>query len=227
MKPVKYALLMIALLLSPIKLMSMTEDEARDYIKEFISKQQDFGKYDETLKLTFANINIDDNGVKVIFNKEDDVFNPLFPELTEGKFKTVAQENRYVNHQFGLYFLMREAIKNPKFLDALKDSNISWDVFVMNPRQNVPYYTTSFGYRDVANAMLINNNDENTDFKTFLSISLVDRALKSLMEQVYIQHDSVGISHAHLTDNMLNCTMLTTSDAFEKITATKDRKSVV
>ena len=63
MKPVKYALLMIALLLSPIKLMSMTEDEARDYIKEFISKQQDFGKYDETLKLTFANINIDDNDV--------------------------------------------------------------------------------------------------------------------------------------------------------------------
>ena len=89
MKPVKYALLMIALLLSPIKLMSMTEDEARDYIKEFISKQQDFGKHDETLKLTFANINIDDNGVKVIFNKEDDVFNPLFPELTEGIRKTM------------------------------------------------------------------------------------------------------------------------------------------
>ena len=220
MKPVKYALLMIALLLSPIKLMSMTEDEARDYIKEFISKQQDFGKYDETLKLTFANINIDDNGVKVIFNKEDDVFNPLFPELTEGKFKTVAQENRYVNHQFGLYFLMREAIKNPKFLDALKDSNISWDVFVMNPRQNVPYYTTSFGYRDVANAMLINNNDENTDFKTFLSISLVDRALKSLMEQVYIPHDSIGISYARLSRNVLKCTMLTTSDSYPKITAT-------
>ena len=219
MKPVKYALLMIALLLSPIKLMSMTEDEARDYIKEFISKQQDFGKYDETLKLTFANINIDDNGVKVIFNKEDDVFNPLFPELTEGKFKTVAQENRYVNHQFGLYFLMREAIKNPKFLDALKDSNISWDVFVMNPRQNVPYYTTSFGYRDVANAMLINNNDENTDFKTFLSISLVDRALKSLMEQVYIPHDSIGISYARLSQNTLNCTMLTTSEYYPKITA--------
>ena len=134
MKPVKYALLMIALLLSPIKLMSMTEDEARDYIKEFISKQQDFGKHDETLKLTFANINIDDNDVKVIFNKEDDVFNPLFPELTEGKFKTVAQENRYVNHQFGLYILMRESIENPKFFDALKDSNLSWDVFVMNPR---------------------------------------------------------------------------------------------
>ena len=218
MKPVKYALLMIALLLSPIKLMSMTEDEARDYIKEFISKQQDFGKHDETLKLTFANINIDDNGVKVIFNKEDDVFNPLFPELTEGKFKTVAQENRYVNHQFGLYFLMREAIKNPKFLDALKDSNISWDVFVMNPRQNVPYYTTSFGYRDVANAMLINNNDENTDFKTFLSISLVDRALKSLMEQVYIPHDSIGISYARLSQNVLKCTMLTTSDSYPKIT---------
>ena len=220
MKPVKYTLLLIAILLSPIQLMAMSEDEARDRIKEFIGRQHDFGMYNETLKLTFANINIDDNGVKVIFNKEDDVFNPLFPELTEGKFKTVAQENRYVNHQFGLYFLMREAIKNPKFLDALKDSNISWDVFVMNPRQNVPYYTTSFGYRDVANAMLINNNDENTDFKTFLSISLVDRALKSLMEQVYISHDSVGISYAQLSKNVLNCTMLTTSDSYPKITAT-------
>ena len=220
MKPVKYTLLLIAILLSPIQLMAMSEDEARDRIKEFIGRQHDFGMYNETLKLTFANINIDDNGVKVIFNKEDDVFNPLFPELTEGKFKTVAQENRYVNHQFGLYILMRESIENPKFFDALKDSNLSWDVFVMNPRQNVPYYTTTLNFRDVENAILINNSDANTDFKTFLSISLVDRARKSLMEQVYISHDSVGISYAQLSKNVLNCTMLTTSDSYPKITAT-------
>lgn len=220
MKPVKYTLLLIAILLSPIQLMAMSEDEARDRIKEFVGRQHDFGMYNETLKLTFANINIDDNGVKVIFNKEDDVFNPLFPELTEGKFKTVAQENRYVNHQFGLYILMRESIENPKFFDALKDSNLSWDVFVMNPRQNVPYYTTTLNFRDVENAILINNSDANTDFKTFLSISLVDRALKSLMEQVYISHDSVGISYAQLSKNVLNCTMLTTSDSYPKITAT-------
>ena len=220
MKPVKYTLLLIAILLSPIQLMAMSEDEARDRIKEFIGRQHDFGMYNETLKLTFANINIDDNGVKVIFNKEDDAFNPLFPELTEGKFKTVAQENRYVNHQFGLYILMRESIENPKFFDALKDSNLSWDVFVMNPRQNVPYYTTTLNFRDVENAILINNSDANTDFKTFLSISLVDRALKSLMEQVYISHDSVGISYAQLSKNVLNCTMLTTSDSYPKITAT-------
>ncbi len=220
MKPVKYTLLLIAILLSPIQLMAMSEDEARDRIKEFIGRQHDFGMYNETLKLTFANINIDDNGVKVIFNKEDDVFNPLYPELTDGKFKTVAQENRYVNHQFGLYLLMRESIENPKFLDALKDANLSWDVFVMNPRQNVPYYTTTLNFRDVENAILINNSDANTDFKTFLSISLVDRALKSLMEQVYISHDSVGISYAQLSKNVLNCTMLTTSDSYPKITAT-------
>ena len=200
--------------------MAMSEDEARDYIKVFIEKQKDFGMYNETLKLTFANIHIDDNGVKVIFNKEDDVFNPLYPDLTEGKFKTVAQENRYVNHQFGLYLLMREAIENPKFLDALKDANLSWDVFVMNPRQNIPYYTTTLNFRDVENAILINNSDANTDFKTFLSITLVDRALKRLMEQVYIPHDSVGISYARLSKNVLNCTMLTTSDSYPKITAT-------
>ncbi len=220
MKPVKYTLLLIAILLSPIQLMAMSEDEARDRIKEFVGRQHDFGMYNETLKLTFANINIDDNGVKVIFNKEDDAFNPLYPELTDGKFKTVAQENRYVNHQFGLYILMRESIENPKFFDALKDSNLSWDVFVMNPRQNVPYYTTTLNFRDVENAILINNSDANTDFKTFLSISLVDRALKSLMEQVYISHDSVGISYAQLSKNVLNCTMLTTSDSYPKITAT-------
>ena len=83
MKPVKYALFLIVLLLSPIKSMAMSEDEARDYIKVFIEKQKDFGMYNETLKLTFANIHIDDNGIKVIFNKEDDVFNPLYPDLTE------------------------------------------------------------------------------------------------------------------------------------------------
>ena len=159
MKPVKDTLFLIVLLLSlfPIKSMGMSEDDARDCIKEFISKRQDFGQYNETLNLTFANVNIDDNSIKVIFNKEDDVFKPLFPELTEGKFKTIAQENRYVNHQFGLYLLMNEAIENPKFLDALKDANLSWDVFVMNPRQNVPYYTTTLNYRDVTNAILINN----------------------------------------------------------------------
>jgi TonB family protein len=90
----------------------------------------------------------------------------------------------------------------------------------MNPRQNVPYYTTTLNFRDVENAILINNSDANTDFKTFLSISLVDRALKSLMEQVYISHDSVGISYAQLSKNVLNCTMLTTSDSYPKITAT-------
>ena len=200
--------------------MGMSEDDARDCIKEFISKRQDFGQYNETLNLTFANVNIDDNSIKVIFNKEDDVFKPLFPELTEGKFKTIAQENRYVNHQFGLYLLMNEAIENPKFLDALKDANLSWDVFVMNPRQNVPYYTTTLNYRDVTNAILINNGEANTDFKTFLSITLVDRALKSLMEQVYIPHDSIGISYARLSQNVLKCTMLTTSDSYPKITAT-------
>ena len=155
--------------------MGMTEEDARDCLKEFVNREQEFGKFDETLKLTFANAHIDDNGIKIVFNKEDDVFKPLFPELTEGKFKTVAQENRYVNHQFGLYLLMQEAIKNPRFLDALKDSNLSWDVFVMNPRQNVPYYTTTLNYRDVTNAILINNGDENSDFKTFLSVSLVVR----------------------------------------------------
>ena len=39
MKAVKYSLLLIALLLSPIKLMAMSEDEARDYIKVFLEKQ--------------------------------------------------------------------------------------------------------------------------------------------------------------------------------------------
>jgi TonB family protein len=219
MKPVKYTLFLIVLLLSPINIMGMTEEDARDCLKEFVNREQEFGKFDETLKLTFANAHIDDNGIKIVFNKEDDVFKPLFPELTEGKFKTVAQENRYVNHQFGLYLLMQEAIKNPRFLDALKDSNLSWDVFVMNPRQNVPYYTTTLNYRDVTNAILINNGDENSDFKTFLSVSLVDRALKSLMEQVYIPHDSVGISYARLSQNTLNCTMLTTSEYYPKITA--------
>ena len=73
MKPVKDTLFLIVLLLSlfPIKSMGMSEDDARDCIKEFISKRQDFGQYNETLNLTFANVNIDDNSIKVIFNKEE------------------------------------------------------------------------------------------------------------------------------------------------------------
>ena len=143
------------------------------------------------------------------------------PELTQGKFKTNAQEHRYITRQFALYFLSREVHNDPKFLEALEASEYQWDALVMNPRQNVPFYTYTFNYQDIKNSIDLNNGDVTCDFKNFVSISLVDRALKSLMEQVYIQHDSVGISHAHLTDNMLNCTMLTTSDAFEKITATK------
>lgn len=223
MKSVKNTLLLIAtmLLSLPIMAIEMTEEDAREVIKEFLEKQQkDFGKYDETLRLTFANIEIEGNSVKVTFNKDDDTFTPIFPELTEGKFKTDAQENRYVNRKIGLYLLSCEVHRNPKFLEALESSNLQWDVYVMNPHQNVPYYTVTFNAKDVKNSILINGGDVTCDFKTFLSISLVDRALKSLLEQVYIPHDSVGISHAHVIDNTLYCTMLTTSDNFDKLTAT-------
>ena len=72
MKPVKYTLFLIVLLLSPINIMGMTEEDARDCLKEFVNREQEFGKFDETLKLTFANAHIDDNGIKIVFNKEDD-----------------------------------------------------------------------------------------------------------------------------------------------------------
>ena len=223
MKPVKNTLLLIATMLFSLPAMSfeMTKEEARDYVKSFVEKQKEsFGQSNEILHITFANVEFEENSIKYTFNRDLDEFTPVFPELTQGKFKTNAQEHRYVTRQFALYFLAREVHNDPKFLDALEQSEYQWDAFIMNPRQNVPFYTYTFNYQDIKNSIDLNNGDVTCDFSNFVSISLVDRALKSLMEQVYIQHDSVGISHAHLTDNMLNCTMLTTSDSFEKITAT-------
>ena len=224
MKSVRNTLLLIAAMLFSLPTMAieMSKEEARDYVKAFVDRQKaDFGKSNEMLHLIFANVEFEENTIKYYFNRELDEFTPLMPELTQGKFKTNAQEHRYITRQFALYFLSREVHNDPKFLEALEASEYQWDALVMNPRQNVPFYTYTFNYQDIKNSIYLNNGDVTCDFKNFVSISLVDRALKSLMEQVYIQHDSVGISHAHLTDNMLNCTMLTTSDAFEKITATK------
>jgi TonB family protein len=224
MKSVRNTLLLIAAMLFSLPTMAieMSKEEARDYVKAFVDRQKaDFGKSNEMLHLIFANVEFEENTIKYYFNRELDEFTPLMPELTQGKFKTNAQEHRYITRQFALYFLSREVHNDPKFLEAREASEYQWDALVMNPRQNVPFYTYTFNYQDIKNSIDLNNGDVTCDFKNFVSISLVDRALKSLMEQVYIQHDSVGISHAHLTDNMLNCTMLTTSDAFEKITATK------
>lgn len=199
----------------------MSEEDARDRIKVFIDQQKSgFGQYDETLHVTLANIQVDGNRVKVTFNKEDGSFAPLFPELTEGKFKTDAQENRYVNRQYGMYQLAKEVKKDPKFIEAIEKSKYTWDVYIMDAKQNVPYYTFTFNYQNIKNSIDLNSGEVASDFRQFLSISLVDRALKSLMEKVYIPHDSVGISYAHVSSNMLNCTMLATSDAFKKLTAT-------
>lgn len=223
MKSIKNYLTLIAIMLFSLPTMAqeMSEDEAIECIKTYIDSQKSgFGTFDETLHVTLANIQVDGNRVKVVFNKEDGEFTPLFPELTEGKFKTDAQENRYVNRQYGLYVLAHEVHNNPKFLEALEKSKFKWDVFIMDSRQNVPYYTFTFSFQNILNSINLNNGDVASDFKTFLSTSLVDRALKSLMEKVYIPHDSIGISYAHMSSNMVNCTMLAATDAFHKLTAT-------
>lgn len=223
MKSIRNTLILIAAMLFSLPTMAieMTKEEARDYVKAFVERQKDgFGKSDETLQITFANVEFDENSIKYYFNRNLDEFTPVFPELTEGKFKTNAQEHRYITRQYALYFLAREVHNDPKFLEALEMSEYQWDAFVMNARQNVPFYTYTFNYQDIKNSLDLNNGDVTCDFKNFVSISLVDRALKSLMEQVYIQHDSVGIAHAHLVENTLNCTMLTTTDIYKKLTAT-------
>ena len=223
MKSVRNTLLLIAAMLFSLPTMAieMSKEEARDYVKAFVDRQKaDFGKSNEMLHLIFANVEFEENTIKYYFNRELDEFTPLMPELTQGKFKTNAQEHRYITRQFALYFLAREVHNDPKFLEALEASEYQWDALVMNPRQNVPFYTYTFNYQDIKNSIDLNNGDVTCDFKNFLSISLVDRALKSLMEQVYISHDSVGISYAQLSKNVLNCTMLTTSDSYPKITAT-------
>lgn len=223
MKSVKFYLALIAAMLLSLPTMAfdMSEEDARECIKSYIDKKKpEFGKFNEILHVTLANIQVEGNRVKVVFNKADNNFKPIFPELTEGKFKTDAQENRYVNRQFGIYTLAHEVHEDAKFLEALQKSRYTWDVYIMDPNQNVPYFTFTFNYQNVKNSIDLNNGDVAMDFKQFLSTSLVDRALKSLMEKVYIPHDSVGISYAHLSSNMLNCTMLTTSEAYQKLTAT-------
>lgn len=223
MKSIKSYLILIATMLFslPIMAFDMSEEDACECIKSFIDKQKpEFGKFNETLRVTLANVQVEGNRVKVVFNKDEASFSPLFPELTEGKFKTDAQENRYVNRQFGMYMLAHEVHQDVKFLEAIEKSKYTWDVYIMDPKQNVPYYTFTFNYQNIKNAIDLNGGDVSSDFKNFLSVSLVDRALKSLMEKVYIPHDSVGISYAHVSNNSLNCTMLCTTDAFHKLTAT-------
>ena len=223
MKSIRNTLILVAVTLFSLPTMAfeMSKEEARDYVKAFVERQKDdFGKSNETLQLTFANVEIEENCIIYYFNRDKDEFTPTMQELTQGKFKTNAQEHRYITRQYALYYLAREAHNDPKFLEALEQSEYQWDAFVMNPRQNVPFYTYTFNYLDIKNSIDLNNGDVTCDFKNFVSISLVDRALKSLMEQVYIQHDSVGIVHAHLVENTLNCTMMATTEIYTKLIAT-------
>ena len=86
MKSIRNTLILIAAMLFSLPTMAieMTKEEARDYVKAFVERQKDsFGKSDETLQITFANVEFDENSIKYYFNRNLDEFTPVFPELTE------------------------------------------------------------------------------------------------------------------------------------------------
>ena len=93
-----YTLFWVLLISAPIAAQQKNNaDQMTKRAKNYVFQQKDkIGKTDKTLNLKLTKMYATDRTIKIVYTKGNTNFTSLFPEMTEGKFKTEAQENRYV-----------------------------------------------------------------------------------------------------------------------------------
>ena len=151
-----------------------------------------------------------DRTIKIVYTKGNTNFTSLFPEMTEGKFKTEAQENRYVARTYCIWRVATDALASQSLSSIIRGDVYTWLVEVVGPEGGEPLYSFDFKTQAVRNAILLCNGKMPTDFKAYLSKSLVERALQSLLKDVYLPHDSAGFCNVVLKNQKLSVEMLTT-----------------
>ena len=207
-----YTLFWFLLISAPIVAQQKNNaDQMTKRAKNYVFQQKDkIGKTDKTLNLKLTKMYATDRTIKIVYTKGNTNYTSLFPEMTEGKFKTEAQENRYVARTYCIWRVATDALASPSLSSVIRGDVYTWLVDVVGPEGGEPLYSFDFKTQAVRNAILLCNGKMPTDFKAYLSKSLVERALQSLLKDVYLPHDSAGFCNVVLKNQKLSVEMLTT-----------------
>ncbi len=207
-----YTLFWVLLISAPIAAQQKNNaDQMTKRAKNYVFQQKDkIGKMDKTLNLKLTKMYASDRTIKIVYTKRNTDYASLFPEMTEGKFKTEAQENRYVARTYCIWRVATDALASPSLSSVIRGDVYTWLVDVVGPEGGEPLYSFDFKTQAVRNAILLCNGKMPTDFKAYLSKSLVERALQSLLKDVYLPHDSAGFCNVVLKNQKLSVEMLTT-----------------
>ena len=207
-----YTLFWVLLISAPIAAQQKNNaDQMTKRAKNYVFQQKDkIGKTDKTLNLKLTKMYATDRTIKIVYTKGNTNFTSLFPEMTEGKFKTEAQENRYVARTYCIWRVATDALASPSLSSVIRGDVYTWLVDVVGPEGGEPLYSFDFKTQAVRNAILLCNGKMPTDFKAYLSKSPVERALQSLLKDVYLPHDSAGFCNVVLKNQKLSVEMLTT-----------------
>ena len=188
--------------------------------KYYVFQQKDkIGKMDKTLNLKLTKMYATDRTVKVVYTKGNTNFTSLFPEMTEGRFKTEAQENRYVARTYCIWRVATDALASPSLASVIRGDVYTWFVDVVGPEGGEPLYSFDFKTQAIRNAILLCGGKMPTDFKNYLSKTIVERALQSLLKDVYLPHDSAGFCNVELKNQKLSVDLLTTHRCYPLLKA--------
>lgn len=209
----KYILALFSILFISVPLLAQPDSNElmTKKAKSYVALQKNkIGKMDNVLNLKLTKMYATDRVVKVVYTKGSTNFTSIFPEMTDGKFKTEAQENRYVAREYCIWKVASDAITSSSLSSIIKGDVYTWLVDVMGPEGEEPLYSFDFKTLAVRNAIDLCGGKIPVDFKAYLSKTLVERALHSLLKEVYLPHDSAGFCNTDLKNQILSVDLLTT-----------------
>lgn len=183
--------------------------------KYYVFQQKDqIGKKDRVINLKLTKMYATDRTVKVVYTKENTTFTTLFPEQTEGRFKTEAQENRFVAREYLIWKVATDALASSSLSSIVRNDVYTWLVDVVGPDGGEPLYSFDFKTLSVRNAIDLCGGKMPTDFRDYLGKTLIERALHSLLKDVYLPHDSAGFCNVDLKYQRLTVDLLTTHQGY-------------
>ena len=209
-----YTLFSVLLISAPLFAQQNGGDVMTKRAKSYVALQKDkIGKMDKTLNLKLTKMYATDRTVKVVYTKGNTEFSALLPEMTEGRFKTEAQENRFVVREYCIWKVASDAVASSSLASIVRNDVYTWLVDVVGPEGGEPLYSFDFKTLSVRNAIDICGG-KMPDFKAYLSKTLVERALHSLLKEVYLPHDSAGFCNVDLKYQRLTVDLLTTHNGY-------------
>lgn len=209
-----YTLFSVLLISAPLFAQRVGEDQLMKRAKLYVSQQKDkIGKKDRVIDLKLAKMYATDRVIKVVYTKENTAFQTLFPLQTEGRFKTEAQENRFVVREYMIWKAATDALASASFASVVRNDLYTWLVDVVGP-DGTELYNFDFKTLSVRNAIDLCGGKMPTDFRDYLGKTLIERALHSLLKDVYLPHDSAGFCNVDLQYQRLTVDLLTTHNGY-------------